>query len=1605
MQSNQWIPRFYLSLLAFLWGASSWAQTDALALSSATAASGGPATLSLTLTSPSGSEPAGVQWMLTYATSDITAINATVGTAGTAAGKSLTCASGIGTYTCVLAGINSSTIQNGQIATVNVTLSPTVTSGTSIEISGPLGASLAGSAVALTGSGGSITVGSGTAPTVSSVSCTPGSVNTPGTGNCTVTLNAQSNSAQVAISSNNTNFSVPASITIPSGASSASFSASASPVTSNQTAMVTATLGSSSQVASVTLVAAATASSMVCTPATVNPSATSACTVTLNQTASASVAVSLSSNNSIVSVPASVNIPAGVTSASFTATVGTFGNSQTAVLTATVGASSQTTSLTLTPVTTVTSLACTPLTLSPAATSACTVTLNQAATANLTVGLSSSTSYLGVPPSVSIAAGAASANFTATAGPFNTNQTAVITASLGSSSQSVSVSLVQSASTAPLQCAPATLNPLATTNCTLTMSPPAPSHLKVSLSSNNPLVAVPGTLTIWPGGTAASFTATAGPFTTNQAAVLSASWGSTPQTTTLSLVVAEAVSSLVCGPTTLSPAGTSACTVTLNQSAPSGLTIGLSSNNSALSVPFSVSITAGATSANFTATAGSFSSNQTAVVTATLGSSSLTASMVLAVPATVSGVSCTPSTLNPAGSSACTVTLNQAASSSVTVGLSSSTTALAVPASVGIASGASTAGFTAAAGTFTSNQTATIKATLGSSSATASIPLVVPLALSSLVCTPATLNPSGTSTCTVTLSQAAPANFAVNPSSNNSAVSVPGSVSVATGAMTASFSATAGNFNSSQTAVITAASGSSSQIASLSLVAPLQPTSLQCAPLTVNPGGVSSCTVTLNQAAPVNMPVSLASNNTALTVPVTVSVAAGATTATFTATASTFTTNQTAVVTAGLSGVNLNATINLSTALGITSLQCTPAYLDLGQAATCTIALTGAAPTGGSQVALTESSTGVTVPSTVTVPAGSTSASFTAQNGTTGSQGTVTLSATLGGSSQSFVLTTVTVGVSTLTCKSASLTTQSSTTCTVTMTRSASQVSVNLRASVSGALNIPSSVTIKGWNGNFTVTPTGTYLGSLTLTASFVGTSQNVLLSVQAAASKQASISCPAGLSPGAAGQCTAQLNGDAPPGGASIGLHSDNPHLHVPERVFVPAGARTAAFSIRSAAADQDEEAHLSAIANGSSTTTRISLAGLRIDSLSCAPKTAYAGQIVQCVARLNAPPAGALELSTASNYRGLLAPAVIATRAQQQTITFRTEVAPDARQRETVLEARLGNSAAREHIILLPSRSPALTLPGTKFIRPGETLEFPVSASDGQDLPVRITASGLPRGASFGADSHTFAWIPDNAQTGAFDVAFTAINSPPASRTGHVIIQVGYGKPLVQEVRNAASQSSGAAACSPGALASVTGGWLFNGEPVRLDGAGLTEFGGTRVRVNGEPAELVYVSATRIDFVCPTMNPGSLRVSVETAEGASEARVAATQDSSPGIFSADGSGQGQGHIISGNSRLAIARNYRYAGEPAAAGDIVALRVTGVPSMLGARVLIGGVDAEVRSIHPVPGLAGVSEIEVRVPDGAPLGDEIPVSVEMPSTDGRVVRGNTVTMAVEGVVP
>ena len=980
---------------------------------------------------------------------------------------------------------------------------------------------------------------------------------------------------------------------------------SSNPISIQLTSVVASTAGgtsipSSGSTGTITLPVSVSLSTLNCTSLTINTPGSTPCTVSLNGTAPAGgFPISLSSNNTNLTLPSSVTVAAGQTSNSFTATAAQVSANQSGVVTASAGGVNRTNTISLVAPAQLSSLACAPSTLGSNASSTCTVTLNKAATSAATVTLASNNGLLTVPASVVVASGQGSATFTAASGTVNSSQSATVTATLNGQSQPATVSLAAAAQISSLSCSPGTVNAPGTSACTVTLTGATVSATSVTLSSNNAAVTVPASVTIGAGLSSATFTATAAAVTSDQTAVLTSTLNGSSQTFTLTASAPAQLSSVACAPSTLGSNASSFCTVTLTKAATSAATVTLASNNGLLTVPANVVVPLGQSNATFTASSGTVNSSQNATVTATLSAVNKQAVIALAAAAQLSGLTCSPATVNAPGTSLCTVTLTAAASSPLSVTLSSNNVSITVPVSVNIGTGANSGTFTATAAAVTSDQAALLTATLNSVSQTFTVTASAPAQLTSVACASSTLGSSASSTCTVTLNKTASSAATVALASNNGLLTVPASVVVASGQSSTTFTATSGIVSSSQSATVTATLSGQSQQATISLTAVTQLSSLACAPGTVSSPGTTICSVTLTAATASVVTVALQSNNTSVTVPSSVNIGAGLSGATFSATVAAVVSNQTAVLTATLNGVSRTFTLTAtgSAPAQLSSVACSPSTLGSNASSTCTVTL-NTTTTSTAIVALVSNNGLLSIPTSVAVVTGQSSATFAAASGTVTSNQNAIITATMSGVSQQTTIgLTAATQLSSLNCSTATVTGPGTSACTVTMSAvPASAISVTL-SSNNTSVTVPASVNVGAGQSSAAFNATVAAVTSnqvAMLTATLSGISKTFAVTATAAASAQlTSLSCtPAALTSNLSATCTVKLNAPTTSAAVVSLLSNNSGLLSVPANVTVQTGQSSATFPANSGSVSSSQNVTLTATLNGQSQTATISLA-----------------------------------------------------------------------------------------------------------------------------------------------------------------------------------------------------------------------------------------------------------------------------------------------------------------------------------------------------------------------------------------------------------------------------
>jgi uncharacterized protein (TIGR03437 family) len=225
----------------------------------------------------------------------------------------------------------------------------------------------------------------------------------------------------------------------------------------------------------------------------------------------------------------------------------------------------------------------------------------------------------------------------------------------------------------------------------------------------------------------------------------------------------------------------------------------------------------------------------------------------------------------------------------------------------------------------------------------------------------------------------------------------------------------------------------------------------------------------------------------------------------------------------------------------------------------------------------------------------------------------------------------------------------------------------------------------------------------------------------------------------------------------------------------------------------------------------------------------------------------------------------------------------------------------------------------------------------------------------------------------------------------------------------------------------ASNLAGPVSQGEIIVIKGSGLgpaqiteatvgdtgifgTGLAGTAVSVNGIAAPMIYTSAAQVASVFPYgINSNTAQVTVTYQGQTTDVFPVPVASSAPGIFTLDGSGQGQAAAVNQDNSL------NTAGTPAKFGDVIVLFATGegqtTPSGMDGKpatvplpkpnltvsVTIGGQPAQLQYFGGAPAeIAGLMQINAVIPYGIQTGNSVPVVLKV----GDVSSQPGVTVAI-----
>jgi uncharacterized protein (TIGR03437 family) len=317
--------------------------------------------------------------------------------------------------------------------------------------------------------------------------------------------------------------------------------------------------------------------------------------------------------------------------------------------------------------------------------------------------------------------------------------------------------------------------------------------------------------------------------------------------------------------------------------------------------------------------------------------------------------------------------------------------------------------------------------------------------------------------------------------------------------------------------------------------------------------------------------------------------------------------------------------------------------------------------------------------------------------------------------------------------------------------------------------------------------------------------------------------------------------------------------------------------------------------------------------------------------------------------------------------------------------------------------SKDPRLKV--TAYVDGGTLTVIAINNTDSR-ISEQISTKGLPAAAAFDAVRTSESEDGVNLPPAPASAQGFSVTLPPRSITTFV------SRSAAASVVNAASLLPKPVA--PGQIVTVFGSGLGPETPVEatLSSAGVLEntLGGTRLLFDDVPAPLLYVSSRQVNALVPYSVQGksSARLQIAYAGPPSEVATVSVTPSSPGIFTATGTGTGQGAILNQDGSFNSAIN------PAPRGSIVSIFGTGegqtnpagqdgrraaeplpVPA-LPLSVSIGYERAEVLYAGAAPGFAGLVQLNARVPTAISPGPAVPITL----TIGDAASQPDVTIAV-----
>src|ERR1035437_2307416 len=330
----------------------------------------------------------------------------------------------------------------------------------------------------------------------------------------------------------------------------------------------------------------------------------------------------------------------------------------------------------------------------------------------------------------------------------------------------------------------------------------------------------------------------------------------------------------------------------------------------------------------------------------------------------------------------------------------------------------------------------------------------------------------------------------------------------------------------------------------------------------------------------------------------------------------------------------------------------------------------------------------------------------------------------------------------------------------------------------------------------------------------------------------------------------------------------------------------------------------------------------------------------------------------------------------------------------------------------------------PATAFLTTDQSVWLWFNVSDAKAGDIASATGYYPSGTAY--QSATWDAVPSSGAR-CFWWPISIAGNPPSSSPGNWSIRVswngsslstrnftiGASGPSISAggILNAASYAVGTPV-APGSIVAVYGSFPVSAPSMTPGAPWPTSLGGLSMQFAGTKAPLYYVSAGQVNLIVPweLANQSQASVTVTVNGQTSSAQTVSLAAYSPGIFSMNGQGTGQGAILDTSYRLVDQSNPAIAGatylqiyctglgpvanQPASGGGSPTSPLASTTTTPA--VSIGGVPAQVIFSVLAPGFVGEYQVNALVPASTAPGSAVPVTI---SIGGRT--SNAVTIAVQ----